>query len=95
MKAELHAMEANNTWTLVPLPLDKHTIGCHWVYKVKYLLDRSVDKYKACLVAKGYNQQAGLDFIETFSSVAKLSNIYVLLTLAAVNGWLGFIAARH
>ena len=87
MKAELQAMEANNTWTLIPLPPNKHTIGCRWVYKVKYHPDGSVDRCKARLVAKGYTQQAGLDFIETFSPVAKLPTIRVLLTLAAVKQW--------
>ena len=39
------------------------------------------------MVAKGYTQQVGPDFIKTFSLVAKLSTICVLLTLATVNGW--------
>ena len=68
-------MEANKTWTLVPLPPDKRTIGCRWVYKVKYHPNGSVDRYKASLVAKGYTQQAGLDFIETFSPVTKFPTI--------------------
>ena len=58
MAEELQAMEANNTWEVVPLPEGKHTIGCRWVYKVKRKQDGSVDRYKAWLVAKGYTQQA-------------------------------------
>lgn len=58
MKAELDALIHNKTWSLVPLPSDKTTIGCKWVYKVKYLSDGTVERYKARLVAKGYTQQA-------------------------------------
>lgn len=87
MQAELDAMAANNTWTLVPLPPGKHSIGCRWVYKVKYLPDGSIDKYKARLVAKGYTQREGLDFTQTFSPVAKFTTIRVLLALAAINNW--------
>lgn len=85
MKAELQAMEANQTRSIIPLLTSKHTIGCRWVYKVKYLPDGSVDKYKAHLVAKGYNQQAGLDFIETSSLVAKICTIWVLLSLVGIH----------
>ena len=81
-------MEVNNTWTLVPLPPGKHTIGRRWVYKVKYHPDGSLDKYKECLVAEGYTQQIGFDFVDTFSSIAKLPTIQVLLSLAAIHGWI-------
>ncbi|KAL0289241.1 UNVERIFIED_CONTAM: Retrovirus-related Pol polyprotein from transposon RE2, partial [Sesamum radiatum] len=56
MNQELKALELNQTWVVVSLPLGKHAIGCKWVYKVKLKDDGSVERYKARLVAKGYTQ---------------------------------------
>lgn len=80
-------METNKTWSIVPLPLGKHTIGCKWIYEIKYKSTSSLDRYKACLVAKGFTQQERVDFNETFSPVAKLVTVKVLPALAASHNW--------
>ena len=51
MVEELKALDVNNTCTVVSLPNGKHTVGCRWIYKIKY---HSNGRYKARLVAKGY-----------------------------------------
>ena len=87
MNEETQALEANQTWRLVPLPPNKHTIGCRWVYKVKYKADDSVERYKARVVAKGYTQQASLGFVKSFSLVTKLTLVRILLALVAHKDW--------
>ena len=87
MAAEIAALEVNNTWTLTPLPADKKSIGCKWVYKIKYKADGSIERYKARLVAKGFTQKESIDYFETFSPVAKMVFVKVLLAVAAIKGW--------
>ena len=87
MAAEIAALEANNTWTLTPLPPNKKSIGCKWVYKIKYKADGSIERYKARLVAKGFTQKEGIDYFETFSPVAKMVSVKVLLAVTTIKGW--------
>ncbi|KAL6321515.1 hypothetical protein AAG906_019695 [Vitis piasezkii] len=57
MNIELQALENNDTWSIFSLPIGKQTVGCKWVYKVKFRADGTVNRYKARLVAKGFTQQ--------------------------------------
>ena len=64
-----------------------NTIGCRWVYKLKYKSDGTIERHKARLVAKGYNQTHGIDYFETFSPVVKPATIRIVLTIALSFKW--------
>lgn len=83
MSKEIAALELNNTWTVCPLPLGKIFTDCKWVYKLKFHADGSIERHKARLVAKGFTQEEEFDYFETFSPVAKLTTVRVLLAVAA------------
>lgn len=87
MDSYLSALEANNTWSIISLPPVKSPIDCKWVYKLKFRVDGTLERYKARLVARGFTQRVGIDYVETFSPVAKLFTIKTLLSLAAIFGW--------
>ena len=86
MDDEMKALVRNQTWELVKLPPGKGTVGCRWVYIVKYKADGTLDKYKAILVAKGYKSH-GIYYSDTFTLVAKFNTVRILIALAAKLGW--------
>ena len=57
--------------TICPFFFACNIIGCKWLYKLKYKLDGSINWYKACWGAKGFNQTQGFNYFEIFNMVVK------------------------
>lgn len=83
MDEEVKVIKKNKTWELVDRPKSKDIIGLKWIFKTKFNQDGSIQKHKAHLVAKGYSQQPGIDFNETFAHVVRMETIRTFLALTA------------
>eukprot|EP00253_Pinus_taeda_P030339 PITA_30339 len=87
MDEEMNAIERNKTWDLVELPKGKEIIGVKWVYKTKCNAEGNIERHKARLVVKGYKQQYGRDYEETFAPVARMETVRAVLSIEAHNKW--------
>eukprot|EP00253_Pinus_taeda_P014026 PITA_14026 len=87
MNEEYRSLLANDTWDLVLLSKGRELVRCKWVYRTKYGPDGKVDKHKGRLVPKGFSQVEGVDYTETFSPVAKMNSIHLVLSLSSSFKW--------
>ena len=83
MKDELDFLLGNQTWELTELPTRKKALHNKWIYRIKNEHDGS-KRYKARLVVKGFQQKKGIDYLEIFSLVMKMSTIRLVLGMVAV-----------
>nr|GEZ41209.1 retrovirus-related Pol polyprotein from transposon TNT 1-94 [Tanacetum cinerariifolium] len=83
MQEELNKFERLEVWELVPRPDQVMVITLKWIYKVKVDKLGGILKNKARLVARGYSQEEGIDFEESFAPVARLEVIRISLVYAA------------
>jgi hypothetical protein len=87
MGSEINMLWHVGTWETMPCPTGKNIIGCKWVYRIKQKADGTINKYKAWLVAHGFTQIYGVDYLDTFSPMAKLASICTILAIAAQLDW--------
>ncbi|KAL2231120.1 UNVERIFIED_CONTAM: Retrovirus-related Pol polyprotein from transposon TNT 1-94 [Sesamum indicum] len=84
VKSEMDSIVSNGMWVLVDLSSGCTTIGCKWIFKKNMKPDGTIDKFKARLVAKGFKQKEGINYFDTYSPIARLTTIWVLIALASV-----------
>jgi hypothetical protein len=84
---ELESLTSNKTWKLVPRRTHQRPIGCRWVFALKRDEKGLVVRHKARLVAKGFSQPYGIDYEETYASVAALNSIRAKLAKCVAEGF--------
>ncbi|GKC57245.1 retrotransposon protein, putative, ty1-copia subclass [Tanacetum coccineum] len=81
INVEMQSMKDNKVWDLVDLLPNGKTVGSKWLFKKKTDMDGVVHTYKGRLMAKGYTQTPGIDYDETFSHVADIKAIRILIAI--------------
>ncbi|XP_070049914.1 uncharacterized protein [Nicotiana tomentosiformis] len=76
-------LKEHKVWHLVPRPSDRTIIGTRWVFRNKLDEHGNTTMNKAMLVVQGYNQEEGIDYDETFTPVARMEAIRILIAFAS------------
>lgn len=86
-ECEINAHTKNKTWLLVRRPDEQNVIGSRWVFKVKYKANNEVDKFRARIVAKGFNQVKGVDYTDSYSPVIRQQTVRMLYSIVVNKNW--------
>jgi hypothetical protein len=87
MTKEYQSIIKNDVWEIVPRPKSKDVVSSKWLFKIKHVVDGSIEKYKARFVARGFSQKEGIDYEETFALVARYTSIKTIIALATKMKW--------
>ncbi|KAL1187713.1 Retrovirus-related Pol polyprotein from transposon RE1 [Cardamine amara subsp. amara] len=87
MGEEMSNCAETRTWTLVPFTPDMNVLGSKWVFRTKLNADGTLDKLRARLVAQGFDQEEGIDYLETYSPVVRSATVRLVLHLATIMKW--------
>ncbi|MDR3547327.1 MAG: reverse transcriptase domain-containing protein, partial [Candidatus Pacebacteria bacterium] len=82
MDIEMAAHVKNGTWIVVEAPPHRRPVANKWVYKTKYRADGTKEKLKARLCAKGFTQEYGVDYLNTYSPAVRYKTLRLVLVLA-------------
>ncbi|GKB00819.1 retrovirus-related pol polyprotein from transposon TNT 1-94, partial [Tanacetum coccineum] len=83
MQDELNQFKRLDVWELVECPIGRNIIKVKWIWKNKTDAENTVIRNKSRLVAKGYGQEEGIDFEESFAPVARLEAVRIFVAYAA------------
>jgi hypothetical protein len=83
MEDEMRSMSVNKVWDIEEIPKGAKIVGCKWVYKTKCDSNGNIERFQARLVAKGFTQRKGIDYIETFSPVSCKDSLRIIMALVA------------
>ena len=81
---EIQSLEQNKTWRLVPLPPHKRALTSRWLMKVKHRADGSIERHKARLVVRGFQQTAGVYYEASFAPVVRLEALRAILAIVCI-----------
>lgn len=87
MDKEYKSLVDNHTWELTDLPPNKSVISSKWIFRRKYHSNRTLSHFKARFVARGYSQEPGIDYFDTYSPVIKIASLRLLLAFATIHDY--------
>jgi hypothetical protein len=87
MTKEYQSIIKNDVWKIVPRSKSKDVVYSNWIFKIKHVVDGSIEKYKARFFAHGFSQKEGIEYEETFTPVTKYTSIKTIIALAAKMKW--------
>jgi hypothetical protein len=87
MQEEYDALLANNTWDLVPRPSRANLVTRKWIFRHKFNVDGTLERYKTRWVLRGFTQRLEIDFSETFSPVVKPATVRTVLSITLSRHW--------
>jgi hypothetical protein len=87
MEQEFSALIGNHTWDLLRRPPHSNTVTGKWVFKHRFKVDGSLERYKTHWVLRGFTQRLDIDFSEIFSLVVKPATVQTVLSLALLHRW--------
>ena len=73
VNSEIESILSNHTWELADLPPENKPLRSKWIFQRKIKPDGTIDKYNARLVVKGYRQNKGLKYFDTYSPLTRIT----------------------